>query len=250
VAALIIEFTGVTGAGKTSLINAFEYAAAANGIVVRDAYDIIFRQYRLSHLRNIHIRSALMDVITLPYFFRNLLSTDGRKITKLAFRNIINDSDNTIVMLNLARNFMKRIGVHLILQNIQDKTTDCDFIVCDEGILHIAHNAFVHVQKEPNLNDVIEFGDLIAKTDLIIWVKSTPNKSIDAIMSQKGHSRVPKKLQDATSFVDNAYRVFETICTISSVNERLRVIETSLHDEQKIAEQAQILLKQLTPRAT
>ena len=63
---------------------------------------------------------------------------------------------------SLFRNFMKRIGSHFLLERLRDEMEDYDVVIWDEGIVHAAHNLFVHAGTEPKKEEIEEFGRIVA----------------------------------------------------------------------------------------
>ena len=229
---VIVEFTGVTGVGKSTLINSVEAILSSEGFLVKEAYDFILESYGINYFNNLKIRSLLIDVIAFFPFLAYSFTKRGMSLIHLAIISIINDADNWYTAINLLRNVPKRIGVHILLDKLRNKHTQdgnlYDFILYDEGILHIAHNIFVHVNAVPDNHKIEKFIKLVPKPDVVIWVRADKQQSIDCTLN-RGHKRVNNDINLVKKFVENAYLTFNKIFTHSSIHNRILIVENSIN---------------------
>ena len=222
----IVEFTGLTGAGKTTLLHAVKDTLAHQGLVARDAYEIILERSGLDLTRHPKLRSLLIDLVAFLPFLHYVTTRKGFELLVLAIRVIRRDAGGFLVTLNLWRNLAKRIGVHLLLTRLRDEIDDCSFVVCDEGTLHIAHNLFVHVNSPPDPCEIADFGSIVPQPDFVIWVRATQEQSIESIL-RRGHSRVGKSMNAAQAFVEHGHLTFSTLCSQEAVQDKLLVIDNT-----------------------
>ena len=222
----IVEFTGVTGAGKTTLLNVVKGVLADQGFEARDAYDLILARYGLNLAPYRTLRSLLIDLVAFPPFLRYISTRKGLALVVLAFRAISRDAGGFLVALNLGRNFVKRIGVHLLLTGHLRQSGNCDFAVCDEGTLHIAHNLFVHTDRAPDPSEIAHFGIIVPKPDAVIWVRATQKQSIESIL-RRGHPRVGDSINAAQAFVEHGCLTFNVLCSQEAVQDKLFVIDSA-----------------------
>ena len=220
----IVEFTGLTGAGKTTLQDAVKKALADQGIVARNAHDIILARYGLNLARHPKLRSLLVHVVAFLPFWRYTLTRKGLALSALAIRATIRDSGGFLVALNLLRNVAKRIGVHVLLTGRLRQSEEIDFAICDEGTLHIAHNLFVNTDPAPDPSEIVHFAKIVPKSDIIIWVKGTKEQSIESIL-QRGHSRVEASTDAVRAFVEHGNLTFSVLCSEDLIQERLFTID-------------------------
>ena len=127
--AIIVEFTGVTGVGKTKLVAAVKDVLSDQGFLARDAYDVILAVYGLNLARHPQLRSVLIDLRAFLPFLRYTSTREGLKLLHLATRAIRRDAGTLPIAANLLRNLIKRIGVHILLTNLQHRLRQCDFII-------------------------------------------------------------------------------------------------------------------------
>jgi len=222
----IVEFTGITCAGKTTLQDAVKEALDDQGIVARDAYDIILARYGLNLARYLKLRSLLIDLVAFLPFWRYTLTKNGLELLGLAVRVIIRNSGGFLVALNLLRNYAKRIGVHVLLTRSLRQSGKIDFAICDEGTLHIAHNLFVNTDPAPDPSEIVHFANIVPKPDIIIWVKGNKEQSIECIL-QRGHSRVEASTDAARAFVEHGNLTFSVLCSEDLIQERLFTIDNA-----------------------
>lgn len=211
-AAIIVEFAGVTGGGKSTLRRAVSEIFASKGLTVTHPADAILSVSGLGFVRNRSVRLILLDFLTVfPGLVYLLFSDVGRQLLRLASSEIESNADGIFAKANLFRNFFKRVGMLHLLRRRGGKGKHYDYIFWDDGVLHIAHSLFVHVENPPNREAVLGFKNLIPKPDLAIWVSPDELRSIDCTL-KRGHSRVEANNQSAAeTFVKNAGKVFECI---------------------------------------
>jgi thymidylate kinase len=223
---LVVEFIGVTGVGKSTLLAAVEQSLSAQGLRVRQAEEVILARYGVSFLRHPKVGSALVHLLSLPSFCRYLCTRDGLTLSKLAFRSIARGMGSLWTGVALVRNFLKRIGFHLLLEKVREELQDCDILLCDEGVVHAAHNLFVHTRAEPNKNEIVRFGKLVPKPDRLVWVTAPPTQSAEVIQ-RRGHSRVWGSRAAALAFAEHAQATFEVLSTVDGLREKIFRVDNS-----------------------
>ena len=91
---LIVEFIGVTGVGKSTLIAAVIQDLVAQGLHVGLAEDAILGRFGLACPRHPKLGSLLLLGLSLLPFGRFFLTRDGARLLRLAFRSITGGMDN------------------------------------------------------------------------------------------------------------------------------------------------------------
>ena len=124
--------------------------------------------------------------------FRFLGSRKARGFFQLALIITLHNAANFRLAWMLLRNVVKRMGVHQALTDRHANLSNFDFILCDEGILHAAHNLFVHTTSSPNPQEILRFANLVPMPDLVIWVTAPPDQSIACILPARSCPRRPK----------------------------------------------------------
>jgi hypothetical protein len=197
------------------------------------------------------MRSALVTLLTVLPFIGYLGSRDGRRLTRVALDSIGRGMGSVRIGMSLLRNFVKRVGSHLLLERIRREGCGYDIILCDEGIVHAAHNLFVHSGVEPDLQAIAVFGRLVAKPDLLIWV-TAPTVHSCSVIRQRGHSRVAEVPDTAEAFAEHAQATFEALADIDEIAARLCTVDNTPTDtgcrDATVAGRAANLARLLTQR--
>ena len=241
--ALIVEFIGSTGVGKSTLVAAVAKYLSAQGFRVRQAEEAILACYGLAFLRGPLVRSVLVHLLALGPFARYRFTREGFRLSRLAVGSIKRGAGNFRIGASLLRNFWKRLGAHLLLEGLRDRLADCDFILWDEGAVHAAHNLFVHAGTAPDREDVERFARMVPKPNLLVWVTAPVAQAAGTIL-RRGHSRVNGTAAAARAFAEHAQTAFEVLSAVEGVRERLYRIENPARgpDESAAAIQARASL--------
>jgi PST family polysaccharide transporter len=247
----IVEFIGTTGTGKSTLIAAAATALAQQGVRVRDADDLILAHHGLDCIGGAKLRSAVVQLLTIVPFLRYLGSRDGRRLTRLALASIARGTGGMRIGFSLLRNFVKRVGCHVLLESIRRDRCPCDIVLCDEGLVHAAHNLFVHADVAPDRDAIEHFARLVPKPDLLVWV-TAPTAQSHVVIRRRGHTRVPDTGDAAVVFAEHAQTTFATLARVEGIAERVCVIDnTAVEDDRlqaAIAARAASLVAQLELR--
>lgn len=227
---LFVEFTGVTGVGKTTLLEATTDHLMQQGVRIIDAYDAILTLFRLPRISHALIKSAVVDLLVLIPATQSLCTPTGLKLLRNSAKLIVRDAGSLSERINLFRNFIKRVGVSEILRRNRKYLTEYDLIVFDEGIIHLVHNLFVYTKVAPNPDELLAYVQLISQNDKVIWVKGSKEQSIASIM-QRGHPRVKNPMSEAEDFIDHGYYVYNLVFSQPTIRERWEVVEYNHGEE-------------------
>jgi hypothetical protein len=219
----VVEFIGATGTGKTTLLTTVKEILSSQGYRVKEAQEALLGCFGLDFIRHPKVRSFLVQLLVMPSFFQSLLTREGRSLFALACRVIFRDAGGFFVALMLLRNVMKRMGLHQAMKILQP---DMDYLLYDEGILHCAHNLFVHTKTAPNTSEIRLFADWIPLPDLVIWVTAPVHQSADCIL-RRGHPRVEPIPLQAQAFADHANISFKTLCSQKVLQDRLYKVDNT-----------------------
>jgi O-antigen/teichoic acid export membrane protein/thymidylate kinase len=223
---LLVEFIGATGAGKSTLVAALLEALEGQGLRVCEAHEAILARYGLAFVSHPGARSALVSVLSLFSFGRSVCTREGFQLWRLAVRAIARDAGGLGIGAGLLRNVVKRIGVDRSLRQFRPGLRDYDVIVCDEGLVHAAHNLFVHAGPPPRGEEIALFGALVPRPDLLVWVTASPAQSA-AVIRQRGHTRVTGTAEAAPRFARHSHETFEALAAVPRLGERISRIDNS-----------------------
>ena len=99
-------------------------------------------------------------------------------------------------------------------------------IIWDEGIVHAAHNLFVHTNTRPNEEEIVKFGRMVPKPDILVWV-TAPTDQSRAVVLARGHQRVPPTANAAQVFVEHAQTTFNVLCGVRGLRERIYRVDNA-----------------------
>lgn len=215
---LIAEFIGATGAGKSTLMAAVGEALVRQGCRVREADDLLLVRFGVGFITQPRLRSAVVHILAMPAFARYLCTRNGRSLTRLAVCSIMRGKERIWAVISLLRNYVKRLGADRLLAS--SAWHQCDIVLCDEGVVHAAHNLFVHAHVKPNADAIVRFGMLVPKPDVLIWV-TAPTTQSAAVIQRRGHSRVYSPATEALTFAEHAHTTFELLAGVAGIHERI-----------------------------
>jgi thymidylate kinase len=222
---LLVEFIGATGAGKSTLLAATAALLAERGFRVCQADEAILARYRLNAFTGPRVRAVLVHALALLAFWRYAFTREGRALSRLALRAIRRDAGGAWIGTGLLRNYMKRVGSHVLLERLRGPACDCDFVLCDEGIVHAAHNLFVHAGAAPREEEIVLFAAVVPKPDVLIWV-TAPAAQSAAVILQRGHRRVAGTPQ-AAAFAEHAQRTFDLLTAAPAIQARTHRVDNA-----------------------
>jgi hypothetical protein len=223
--ALIVEFIGASGVGKSTLIPAVADYLGARGQRVGGAEEFILASYGL-HVRPGLLRAALVHLLCVKPFLSFFFTSVGFRFTRFALRLIVRDAGGMRIGISLARCILQRVGVHLLLERLGQQPGAPDVIICDEGMVHAVHNLFVHAGTPPSAAEIAQFEEMVPKSDVLIWV-TAPASRLVAVLLQRGHTRVAPTQAAAASFVANAATAFEILAAIPDIGRTLCQVENA-----------------------
>jgi O-antigen/teichoic acid export membrane protein len=224
--ALIVEFIGITGVGKSTLVSGVVESLEARGLRVGMAEDVILACSGLAVPFPGRIRSMLVFALSLRHFCRYFLTRPGSRLTSLAFGSIMWGMGNLKNGVSLARNFVKRIGAQLLLEDLCNGSGAWDILIWDEGPVHAAHNLFVHLGMPPHPHEIVEFAGLVPKPEVLVWVTAPTRQSVDVLL-ERGHPRVRPTPEAVRTFVENAATTFEVLSSVKDVSDRVVRLDNS-----------------------
>jgi len=227
--ALLVEFIGATGAGKSTLVAALSDALAGRGLRVREAHDVILARHGLAWAPGRHTRSALVYFLALLSSVRCVCRRDGFRLGRLAVRTIVRDAGGLRIGAGLLRNVVKRIGTDGLLRKLRPGLGDCDVVLCDEGLVHAAHNLFVHAGSLPRKEEIALFGELVPRPDLLVWV-TAPTEWSAEVIRRRGHPRVAATPEAARAFAEHARETFEVLSSLPGLRERIYRLDNPARD--------------------
>lgn len=201
-----VELIGCTGAGKTTLAQQIVAAASRSRIDLRLGDELALHRLGLDGLGPGPLRALLYDLgivaaslLAWPTHQRVYRLTAG-EMRRLPLTVPVGQK------LNLTRNVLKKSGLHELIRRAGRNRT---LILVDEGTLHAAHNLFVHVAIEPDLDQVLSFARIVRVPDAAVYLAPEPGLLIERTLA-RGHTRIPSRSEaDVARFVQRALQTFD-----------------------------------------
>lgn len=215
---MIVELIGCTGCGKTTLSRQLQQTGT-----ILDSNAFVLQWAGLAWLRPIILRTLALNLLAatacIVYWRENgpLLRFAANAVGRLP--RSVSMADR----LHILRLAVRNAGAGAVLRHHApaDKT-----IVVDEGIVHIAHSLFVHVDPAPDLAQTAAFARLVPLPDLIVYLRR-PRTLLIQRTQARGHKRIsPRDPFAVVSFIQHAEQMFEYLANDAQLRGRLIVADS------------------------
>lgn len=200
---MLIEITGGFGSGKSALAEVLSERLTAEGYSA-----VIMRSGGRLAADPFAIPLAPLFALRHPRLWRLLLWSTNR------------DADSWRARSALMWNLMRKAGVHERLK----KRSSNQVVIWDEGTVHMAHNAFAHIRSSPRESEVLEFGELVPKPDLLVLVKAPAELARRRVIS-RGHKRTGGDRRAVEALLSNADQVFAWLAQVESIRDRMLEVD-------------------------
>ena len=219
---MLIEFTGCTGCGKTT------FSEQLIGKLSDKGFEIIavhpkrfFAGIMRRRIANEMIQNVIMDLIAIPMILLSLKR--HRNLLFFWTKTLMRDADSTFAAITCLRGIIRKVGIYEFLRRKRflDKT-----VIVDEGVVHSAHNLFVHLNSSPNPKDIVEYSSLIPLPDILVYVRCPKEILLDRTLSRSDQSRRIRHA-NVKKFLDHAYDVFEALISLDRIAEKTITVDCS-----------------------
>jgi hypothetical protein len=219
---MIVEFIGITGSGKSIIVEEVISGLKGLGVNVSSSYAYFLSSHKLGWIKNAKLSSIATDLLSLPYVFLSLKKY--HRLISFAAKIVYRDADSFIYATNVMRNVLKRIGVYEFLarRNNPDK-----LFITDEGIVQQVHGLFVHLRSHPRDKEIACFSDLVPQPDMVIYMFS-PKKRLTERTHYRGHQRIRELTEETIDrFIENALYAFSALVSKPGLTGRVFPFENS-----------------------
>jgi thymidylate kinase len=217
---MMIEFIGSTGSGKTTLIKAVqqELAKAAS---VSTAFHQIATPLGLRGVTHPTAQNLIQEVVGFPFFVLSLWR--NRKFVLFAMRMLVRERRLTFFMLNYLRGLERTIGVYELIR----KCPPDQYILVDEGTVHLAHSLFVFNEARFCPEDVAEFASLVPLPHVLIYIRAPIDNLIERSLQR---SDPPREMQSkdpaqVERYMKRAVSLFEQLAHVESMQKRILIVD-------------------------
>ena len=175
---MIIEFTGIPGVGKSTIINGISEFSLKIPIIFNVEKYIRDRSF-------FKLPSTIgFDIILFVNFYK-LKSKDYSLLSKSL--TVLKKNNNTMFhKINILRNIFKKLVINRIIQNKNE------YFLIDEGLSHIPMSLFVDINSEIIKSEVIDFCKNLPKIDKLLLIDVHDCILIKRVIKrgEKGHNRI------------------------------------------------------------
>lgn len=215
-----IELIGCTSAGKSTLARDILLACREQGLEIFLGEDFVLKQFRLNWIKSHLLRKLLVNLAALLAAL--VTWRNNRNFYLFATHLLFQLPIPRIERLNLLRNVLKKLGIGEI---VRARSTGQQIILLDEGVLHIAHNLFVHVAASPKTATIPAFVKLIPLPDIVVYIRQPESTLIERIV-KRGHNRIADpSYENVASFVRRAVATFDKLVQEPAVENKLLVVD-------------------------
>lgn len=215
---MIVEFTGCTGSGKTTISQLVIEKLVESGLEVVPVHSRCFN-YKWSPFRGIGnqtVQNFILDVKALVQILKHI--KEEIPLLKFFISVLSRYGGGRAERINLFRSVCRKIGVN---RNIINSGLSANkIVIIDEGMVHSLHNLFVHRDIEPDLDRIREFSRLVPMPDIIVYVRSPLDMLIERARKRTDLTRRAKG-RKLDKFIENADRAFEEFMEIKKIKERV-----------------------------
>ena len=175
---MIIEFTGIPGVGKSTIINAI-FKKFTKPYFIIDIQGFIKNLYLISFPGKIGY-----DIILLFNFYK--LKNEDYLLMSESIKQLLKNNNRITHKLNIFRNIFKKLVINRILID----RSECFLI--DEGISHIPISLFVDIDTQINFSKLKDFYQYLPKIKKILLIDADHMRIVDRVIKRgkKGHSRI------------------------------------------------------------
>lgn len=219
---MIIEFTGCTGAGKSTISRRVVEKLNQQGIKVGTVHPDILNEcpFICENFANVSSQNIVTDIKVLPWLILSL--KENLRFFIFFLRTLFKYSDSFGNAVKIFRSVIRKIGINRCLRN---KKLDDWFVVVDEGVIHSAHNFLVHVNSKAEKSDIEHFSNLVPLPDVIVFVKSPLEVVQKRALSRKDKSPRIRDNEQALKFIDNACEMFELLMKSKRLLHRTIIVD-------------------------
>lgn len=218
---MIVEFIGVTGSGKTTLINQVRQNVARSRDTISIS-DLVIGMVGLQRIKNTTARNLLQETISFPYFL-SAYPNYSEFIThtiKLFSRN----SSFSVMTINNLRSIERKIGGFEIAQR-QDPNK---VILVDEGPFLTAH-MFAFNDTPISQKELEHYISLLPLPDLIVYIKASMDVLVERSLSR---SRPPREMSSRNrgeneEYIKRAVSLFDQMVASNDLQPRMLIVDNS-----------------------
>lgn len=223
---MIIEFTGPTGAGKTTcavdLVEALQTSGKSVVFIHGEVKTDIITEDSPFKIPGFILDTTRhnwkTDMYLLPWIV--LFSLRFPRFSFFVFKKAINSPSHKVPVF---RSVLRKMGVYLYFRRRKFRDSQ---IVIDEGIVHIAHNIFVSPDRLLYKADVDTFIKNVPLPDKVIVCQGGRKQLLQNLKKRGQWSTRVKNEQELERFVENAVQTFDFLVSSDRLQEKIMVCDS------------------------
>jgi len=202
---MVVEVTGCSGAGKSSLVQEIQRLAREHGLRIATPPDVLLPRTPRAIVRNPTLQNLAFDLAGAC----RALPARRRYRSFLAFARamIRREGDGLITALNAYRSVLRTVGIHKALS----RTTCSATILVDEGTVQSAHLILAHVKRPARLEDIHTFSHVVPMPDLIVHVAAPLETVLARTFARPDPPLWYRSREENERFVRHAHAMFDQL---------------------------------------
>ena len=212
---MIVELTGITGTGKSTVLEELTEFFRLKEIDVLDGYDRFLSRFGF-RFRNKILRTAAVELLLVPAMAISAL----RKIryTVFCFRKIAVSSNPVGLKIAILRNTLKQQALLSVLQlfDSTDKLT-----ILDEGTLHNAHNLFIGTPQNAESREIKKFVQLVDLPPVAVVISAPDDLIVMRSMTRNDPPRKNMSKQDWINLISKGKAVYTALLENEEIRKRV-----------------------------
>jgi hypothetical protein len=165
--AMLIEFVGCSGAGKTTVVEKVLAALSERNRTAASSTALIATATHTAWIRNLFLRNICLDFLLLPWLL--LALKHHFRFCLFGLLQIVRNADSGLSVLQRVLSQLRNVAANELLRRLHPNP---EFILVDEGTVCGVHNVLVYPNRAPATTAIQAYAKLVPKPDLIIHVNS------------------------------------------------------------------------------
>lgn len=215
---MLIEFTGCTGSGKTTLSEIVIKKLSEMGVKTVVVHPRAFYVFGIK-LKNETVQNMIRDLKAFPFVV--LAMKRYSEFLLFAIRVLKRDADSFLTGLNLFRSVIRKIGTYELLRR---RCVNNEVVIFDESTVHTAHNLFIHLISSYSDQDIIEFTQRVPLPDIVVCVKAPHAVLLERAFNREDPPRRQLSRHQLQTYVSRANALFERLADAQRIRGRLMTV--------------------------